>query len=509
MLSRAILSIDAGTTGTRAAFVLEDGGIRSLEYRPLAVEARGDSIVEQDAQLILDRTLDACRAVLGRAGDEEVEPVAVALAAQRATGILWDTSTGQALVPAVVWQDTRHAATLRRLGDEWDRMLSARVGRRSGVHSVYLWAAGKLREVPEVARARAENRLAFGTIDSWLHWHLTGGSGLPVVSATHATASGGYRLAAHDYERDWIEALGFPVELLPELRQDADDFGHTDAGVLGVVLPIRAVVGDQPAGVVGLGCLTQGLAACIHGTGSFVDLLLGDEQPQNPGLLPGTLTVIARRTGDVSRFAVETYTPATGSALGWACGPLGLFESAKAVSELAATVRSAGGVAFLPALTGLRTPVMEPAARGSLSGLSLSTTRAELAYAVLEGIAHSVVSSAEANETVAGVRTTEVVVGGGLAASDPLVQQQADLLGVSVRRMKDTHAASLRGAAFLAGSGGMLWPSLEAAAATLTTDRMFEPGLSDDERLERRRKWSLMIERELAMVDAERERSDR
>jgi glycerol kinase len=152
---------------------------------------------------------------------------------------------------------------------------------------------------------------------------------------------------------------------------------------------------------------------------------------------------------------------------------------------------------------------MEPAARGSLSGLSLSTTRAELAYAVLEGIAHSVVSSAEANETVAGVRTTEVVVGGGLAASDPLVQRQADLLGVSVRRMKDTHAASLRGAAFLAGSGGMLWPSPEAAAATLKTDRMFEPGLSDDERLERRRKWSLMIERELAMVDAERERSDR
>src|SRR5690606_12945517 len=127
--------------------------------------------------------------------------------------------------------------------------------------------------------------------------------------------------------------------------------------------------------------------------------LLGDEQPQNPGLLESTLTVIARRTAGVSRFAVETYTPATGSALGWVCGSLGLVESPGALSELAATVPSAGGVAFVPALTGLRTPVMEPAARGSFSGLSLSTTRAELAYAVLEGIAQSVVSSAEANET--------------------------------------------------------------------------------------------------------------
>lgn len=499
MLTRAVLSVDAGTTGTRAAYVTDDGSVHSLEYRALAVNALGDGMVEQDARLILESTLDACRTVIERARNQGTSLVAVALAAQRASAVLWDTATGEPLVPAVVWQDSRNATLLRELGAHWDPLLNERVGRRSGVHSVYLWAAQKLRTVPEIALAHREKRLAFGSVESWLLWNVADRA-VPVASATQATAAGAYRLADHEYEADWVQALGFPPELLPQLREDADDFGTTDEGVLGISIPIRAALGDQPAGAIGLGCLSPGRAACIHGTGSFVDLMLGGRQPANPGIYPGSLTVVARRLNGASEFAIETYTPATGAALGWVCGSLGWFESAKTVSELAATVPSANGVVFVPALTGLRTPAMEPAARASLSGLSMATTRTEVAFAVLEGIAHSVVSSSEANERVAGLTTDEITVGGGLATSDPLMQLQADLTGVPARRLRDTHAATLKGAAFLAASDGTLWSSLEEAATTLATDRVFVPKLNEDDRLERRSVWNLKIEQELASV---------
>ncbi|MGB3376193.1 MAG: FGGY-family carbohydrate kinase [Microbacterium sp.] len=500
MTRQAILSIDAGTTGTRAAYVLADSSIHAMEYRRLGVDARGGGVVEQDASRILDSTLDACRAVIAHAADDGVQLVALALAAQRATGILWDTVTGHPLAPAVVWQDSRNASLLGQLGSTWDPLLIERVGRRSGVHSVYLWAAQKLRDAPDVRRAHAERRLAFGTVDSWLQWHLVGGrSGeRAVVSATHATAAGAYRLEDHVYELEWIEATGLPAELLPEIREDADDFGCTDPGLLGVALPIRAAVGDQPAGVIGLGCRSRAVAACIHGTGSFADLMLGDELPVNPGRYQGTQMVVAQRSHGRSTFAAETYTPTTGAALDWACDTAGLFESPKAVSQLASTVRSSRGAAFVPALTGVRTPVMEPAARASFTGLSLSTTRAEIALAVLEGIAHSVTASARANESAAGLRASEIIVGGGLAASDPLVQLQADLHGIPVRRLRDTQSASIRGAAFLAGADGLLWSSMDAAVATLSTDRVCEPSISADEREARNDQWSTRVHQELA-----------
>lgn len=493
---KVILAIDEGTSGTRAATVSADGRVSCLEYVPLQVQTPRPGVVEQDADAILQKTMDVCRRAIARAQGEGQEIAALAIATQRATAVLWDTRTGRALVPAMVWQDTRYVDELDRLAPQWDRPLLAQAGRPVGVRSLYLWAAHHLRETPQVAEAWRERRLAFGTVDSWLLWHFSQRREC-VTTPTNATSAGAYVLAGHRYYLDWLATLGFPAELLPGLRQDADDFGRTRPEVLGIDVPILASVGDQHAGAVGLGCLDRGQAMCVHGTGSFVDLIIGPEPPVNSGLFEGSLTMTARRQDGVSHFAVETFVATTGSALNWVCEKLKWFKDAREISALAATVDSSRGVTFVPALTGLRVPRMEAAARASLTGVSMATTQVEVAYAILEGIAHSVASCIEADEEVSGVRVSELVVGGGLSGSDALLQIQADLIGIPIRRMQEADRASLRGAAFLAGSSGLLWDSLQEARKTTVTEAVFEPLLAGCERRRRRALWHSRVASEL------------
>lgn len=498
-LRSAILAIDEGTSGTRAAIVDASGHVSCLDYLPLSVDSPRPGVVEQDANAILDKTLTVCRATLLQAREQGVHIVALALATQRATAVLWDTHTGRALVPAMVWQDTRHADELDRLAADWDRVLVPRVGRPAGVRSPYLWAVHQMRTSPAVAEARRTGRLAFGTIDTWLMWHLSDARAC-MTTPTNATSASAYLLDEHRYFNDWLDALHFPRELLPTLREDADTFGRTRADVLGIDVPILACAGDQFAGAIGLGCVERGQAMCVHGTGSFVDLLTGDTRPSagGSGAPDGTLAMTARRQGGVSHYSLETFVATTGSALRWVCEKLRWFDDPAQISALAGTVPSARGVTFVPALTGLRVPRMEPNARALLSGISIATTQAEVAYAVLEGIAHSVASCMEANQAVAGTRISELIVGGGLAGSDMLLQIQADVSGVPVRRIREGDRASLRGAAFLAGASGLMWASLDAARATLVTDAVFEPSIDVGSRQCRRATWHARIASELA-----------
>ncbi len=491
-----ILAIDEGTSGTRAAVVAADGHVSCLEYMALQVDAPRPGVVEQDANAILEKTIAVCRATIARAQLEQLQIVALGLATQRATAVLWDTRTGRALVPAMVWQDTRYVSELNALAPAWDKTLIEQVGRPAGVRSPYLWAARHLHDTPAVAEAFRENRLAFGTIDTWLLWHLSS-ERTCVTTPTNVTSASAYVLAEHRYHLGWLDALGFPAALLPALRQDADDFGRTRPEQLGIDVPILACAGDQLAGAAGLGCLDRGQSMCVHGTGSFVDLMTGPELPARAGLYDGTLTMTARRQHHVSHLSVETFVATTGSALNWVCEKLRWFESAKQISALAATVDSARGVTFLPALTGLRVPQMQPEARASLTGVSIASSQAEVAYAILEGIAHAVASCIEANEEVAGVKVSELIVGGGLSGSDALLQIQADLTGMPIRRMRETDRASLRGIAFFAGSSGLLWESLQQARATNETDAVFEPRLGASERGERRALWHARVASEL------------
>ncbi|MCM2504319.1 FGGY family carbohydrate kinase [Aureimonas altamirensis] len=501
MLQQAILAIDEGTSGTRAALVRADGGVTAPAYAPLKVTTPRHGVVEQDADALLETTLTMCRKVIASAPAEGLEIAALALTTQRATGVLWDTETGRSLVPAMVWQDTRFSEELKALSPHWDRALIERAGRPIGARAIYLWAARHMRNTPCVSDALKKNRLAFGTVDSWLLWHLSEVRQV-VTTPTNATSCGAYDLRTHSYIDEWLRAQEFPEELLPVLREDADDFGHTRRDILGMRVPIMASMGDQLAGLVGLGCHDSGQAMCVHGTGSFVDLVIGQERPARPGAFEATFTMTAWRKGGRSNLAVETYAATTGSALNWLCNDMRWFDDARQISALAAMADGARGIRFVPTLTGLRQPVMEPAARASLTGLSMTHTREELAYAVLEGIAHSVVSCVEADELVAGKRMHELVAGGGLSSSDPLLRMQADLGGVPVRRMPDAERASLRGTAFMAGARGLMWSDLSEARSTLPRGETFEPSLSDDERLARRAGWQAAISDEIGRTRA-------
>ncbi|WP_398472367.1 FGGY family carbohydrate kinase [Tardiphaga sp.] len=495
-LKDVILAIDEGTSGTRAATVSADGEVSCLEYLPLEVDTPRPGVVEQDANAILEKTVAACRATIAQASQSGLRIVAMAIATQRATAVLWDKDTGRALVPAMVWQDTRYVGELNKLAPVWDTILATQVGRAGGVRSPYLWAARHIRETPEIAKAFAEKRLGFGTVDTWLLWHLTRDR-IYVTTPTNATSAGAYVLAEHRYQRDWLNALAFPQALVPELRSDADDLGRTNSDLLGIDVPILASMGDQHAGAIGLGCLDRGQAMCIHGTGSFVDLIIGPEQPVKAGLFAGTTTMVARRRKNQSQFAVETFAATTGSALDWVCEKLRWFDNATEISRFAAEVQSSGGVTFIPALTGLRTPDMQPNARASLTGISMASTRPEVAYAILEGIAHSVASCLESDRDVSGVDIAELIVGGGLSASDPLLQMQADLIGVPIRRKPNTARATLRGAAYLAGSSGLFWDDIPRSTAFAAEEQVFEPKMRAAMRDERRALWHARITSEL------------
>lgn len=277
--------------------------------------------------------------------------------------------------------------------------------------------------------------------------------------------------------------------------------GTTRADRVGVEVPVLAALGDQHAALVGLGCTAAGAASVVHGTGSFVDLVTGDAPPSGPTAYEATLTLAGWRRHARTTYAVETFSATTGSALDRLCDQLGWFDDAAQISALAATAAGSGGLVFLPALTGLRSPVLDPRVRGGLFGLTTASTRAELAHAVLEGIAHSVVTNLECDVAVAGTAPVEVVVGGGLSASDPLLQMQADLTGLPMRRRPGANAASLCGAAFLAGADGLFWADLDAATAVLDPGTVFEPRIDATERAERRAAWTARVATELSITD--------
>lgn len=496
---QAILGIDEGTSGTRSALIAPDGSSFAAHYEALSVFSTRHNVVEQDANILLEKTLEVCGKTIAAAKDANVDIAAIAIATQRATGVLWDTETGLALVPAMVWQDSRYAEFLKPLAAQWDSRLISQTGRPVGGRAIYLWAARHIQDTPIVRDAFQQRRLAFGTIDSWLLWHLSEDKTV-VTTPTNATSAGAYILGQHRYLTDWIEAQDFPPELLPVLKQDADDFGYSRQDVLGIRVPIKASCGDQLGGLIGLGCHNKGQAMCLHGTGSFVDLMLDKDLPQKPGLHEATFTLTAWRRQDQSRFAVETYSTTTGAAINFLCKTMGWFMDAAEINHLAGTVSTANGLSFMPTLTGLRHPNVIPEGRASVIGLSMAHSRAHLAYAVLEGIAHSVVSCAEASADVAGIAIHEVIVGGGLSTSDTLLRLQADLSGTPVCRSAGQDHASLRGAAFLAGCDGLFWNDLTEAQAVLPAGAFFSPQISDGERQDRRARWQALLSEEVARV---------
>ncbi|MCB5909523.1 FGGY family carbohydrate kinase [Streptomyces pinistramenti] len=487
---RGVLAIDEGTTGTRAGVVLDSGAAPEVFYRAIEVSHPDDRSVEQDPMEIWTATLDVARRAVARAREDGIEIAAAALSTQRATAMLWDKVTGRPLLPAVVWQDRRYAQELTAYEAQWDAVLLARQGRPVGARAPFLWAARQIAAHPEVAAAHRAGRLVFGTVDTWLIWRLTGGA-VHATTPTNAASTGGYLLSRHAWDEEWIGRLGFPLDLLPELRSDDGGFGTTDPDALGIRVPLAASMGDQHAALIALGGLAAGQGMCMYGTGAFVDAATGTTPALPRPDITGVLAQPGRRQGDVSHYSLEAYTSTAGSALRWLCDDLGLFASPKELGEEAGRVPTRPGRTprFVPALAGVRTPVWHPEATAALTGLTLATTRADLARAVLDGIAHSVCDLIDGVADTMGAPFTRLRIGGGVSGSDPLMQIQADLTGLPLERVADSATASLRGTAYLAGVAQGLWSSLEEAVEAQPHGRIFEPSIDARERTAQRADW--------------------
>ena len=459
----AILAVDAGTTGVTALVVAAEGPdagtVVAARTCDVPQSFPADGWVEHDLGEIWAATLAACRAAIEEAG---LPIAAVGITNQRETACFWDRETLGSARPAIVWQDRRTAGlceTLRAAGHE--PLVRASTGLRLDPY----FTATKIAWVREHDRRTwaqvVEGRVAIGTIDSYLVARMSRGLD-HVTDHTNASRTLLYDLHAGAWSQELCDLFGVPMSALPEIVPSFGVVSRTDPSIfLGLDVPIAGIAGDQQAALVGQGGVTAGAAKCTYGTGSFLLLHTGKAVRHSD---TGLLSTVALGTPDGSRtFAVEGAVFVTGSAVQWLRDGLGIIERSSDIESLAASVPDAGGVVFVPALTGLGAPEWDPHARGLIIGISRGTTAAHIARATLEAIAFEVADIVELMRDEAGTTVQTLRIDGGAAANDLLCQLQADALGIPIDRSAELQTTGL-GAALLAGAGIGAWDLAQAAA---------------------------------------------
>ncbi|MFT7722533.1 MAG: glycerol kinase GlpK [Roseateles sp.] len=484
----ALLALDQGTSSSRALVFDRAGRLLAVAQRELAQHYPQPGWVEHDAGEIWAGQLACAREAVARAG---VRPAAIGITNQRETTVLWDRRTGEPLHRALVWQDRRTAALCEQMKHQG---LEPRIRALTGLVLDPYFSATKLRwlldQVPG-ARARAERgELAFGTVDSWLLWQLTGGR-------VHATdVSNASRTLLFDIHRGgWSDELlalfDIPRALLPEVLPSAGAYGV--AGEFGV--PIAGVAGDQQAALFGQAALAPGQAKNTYGTGCFLLMHTG---AQAHASTQGLITTRAAQAGSAAQYALEGSVFVGGAVVQWLRDGLGAIRDSREVQALALSVPDTGGVMFVPAFAGLGAPYWRPDARGALLGLTRGTTQAHIARAALESIAFQSAAVLNAMNADVGVaRLTELRVDGGASANDLLMQFQADLLGIPVLRPRVIETTAL-GAALLAGLGAGVYASADEIGALWQLERAFEPRMSRDEAGARLAQWDRAVRQVLA-----------
>ncbi len=486
-----ILALDQGTTSSRAILFDREGSIAAVaqkEFRQIFPQA---GWVEHDPHEIWASQLGVAVEVLGRSGVRPHDIAALGITNQRETTVVWDRETGAPIHNAIVWQDRRTADHCERLKADGAGPM---VQQKTGLLIDAYFSATKVRwildHVPG-ARARAvAGKLAFGTVDSWLIWKLTGGTE-HVTDVTNASRTMLFDINRLEWDDELLRLFDIPRSLLPEVRQSAADFGRTTAqSGLGAVA-IAGVAGDQQAALFGQMCRTPGMSKNTYGTGCFL--------LQNVGRKPivsrhQLVTTIAWTIDDRTEYALEGSVFIGGAVVQWIRDGLRLIRHAAEIEPLAASVPDNGGVYLVPAFAGLGAPHWDPFARGAILGITRGTTAAHLARAALESIALQVADLLDAMRRDAAIAVTELRVDGGAATDNLLMQMQANFLGAPVVRPKITETTAL-GAAYLAGLSVGFWKSLTDIAAQWQIDRRFEPQLSADETAAIRAQWTTAVER--------------
>ncbi len=487
-----ILAIDQGTTGTTCLVFDAGAQLAGRAYREFEQHFPKPGWVEHDAAEIWDTTRAVALEALDDAGGSAGDLQAIGITNQRETVCVWDPKTGEPLHRALVWQDRRTAARcdeLRAAGEE------PLVRTRTGLVLDPYFSATKiewlLANVDGLRERAADGRAAFGTIDAWLVFKLTGEHRTDVTNASRTML---YDIGRGDWDDELLELFGgVPRASLPEVLPSIGEFGTVRDGALGEGndgVPVAGIAGDQQAALYGQGCLDAGLGKNTYGTGSFVLLNSGDSVPTAP---PGLLATIAWGIGDRTIYALEAAIFVTGAAVQWLRDGLGIIDAAAETEDLAASLESNDGVYFVPALTGLGSPHWDPYARGTIVGLTRGATRAHIARATLEAMAFQTVDAVQAMDRVAAKPLEELRADGGATANRWLMQFQADVLGTPVAVAEIAETTAL-GAALLAGVGVGAWTQSDVAARDGERAR-YEPRMGDDERYALIDEWRRAVRR--------------
>jgi glycerol kinase len=488
-----ILALDQGTTGTTVVAVGTDGEVKGKGYREITQHYPRPGWVEHDPEEIWHSVLDATADALHAARTGAADVHAVGITNQRETLVLWDRKSLRPLHKAIVWQDRRTADVCKQLraGGLEDKVRDT-TGLVIDPYFTATKLAWALKNVPDAAHAAA------GTVDSWLVARLSNGRD-HVTDASNASRTLLFDIRKGAWSAEMAELFGVSLEVLPEVRPSSAEISRTDPDVFGGVrAPISGIAGDQQAALFGQACLRPGMAKNTYGTGSFVLAQTGAKPTFSRS---GLLTTVAwRRDGGLS-YALEGAIFITGASLQWLRDGLGLIGQAAEAGPIAASVPDAGGVFLVPAFVGLGAPHWDAYARGTIVGLTRGTGRAHLVRAAVEAMAYQTRDVVQAMEGDLGQSLTELRVDGGAAVMDVLCQFQADLLGIPVRRPKQTETTAL-GAAFLAGLGAGVWSSDTDVERLWQLDRSFEPAMPKDEADRLQAEWRRAVERSLGWATA-------
>jgi glycerol kinase len=489
-----ILVVDQGTTSTRS-IVFDDQARRvAIAQAEFAQHYPAPGWVEHDPEDIWRDVLATARSAIDASGVGASGIAAIGITNQRETAVIWDRATGAPIHNAIVWQDRRGVEACRRLkADGVEELIRDRTGLLIDPYFSATKVAWMLDTVPG-ARARAERgELAFGTIDSFLLWRLTGGA-VHATDVTNASRTMLFDIHRNRWDADLCELLRVPMAILPVVHDNAHLFGTTDTALFGAPIPIAGMAGDQQAALFGQACFDPGMAKSTYGTGCFLLLNTGTEAITSRHRL---LTTPAYRLDGRTTYALEGSIFVAGAAVKWLRDGLGVITHASQTDDLATQVPDSHGVYMVPAFVGLGAPYWEPDARGAIFGLTLGATGAHLARAALESVAYQTMDLVEAMSADGGGRPAILRVDGGMAANDWLCAFLANMIATPVERPGDLETTA-RGAAFHAGLATNVWSGLDMLKGLWSRERCFEPVMDDETRAPLVAGWRDAIRRTLA-----------
>jgi glycerol kinase len=491
-----ILSLDQGTTSSRAILFDHAGSIVAVAQKEFPQIFPKPGWVEHDPRDIWSSQAGVAAEVLTKASVGAADVAAIGITNQRETTLVWDRFTGKPIYNAIVWQDRRTAGACDRLRA---RKLDRVIRKKTGLVIDAYFSATKVQWILQNVRGARERAkvgdLAFGTVDSWLIWNLTGGK-VHVTDASNASRTMLYDISKGDWDDQLLKLFGVPRSMLPEVRSSSEVYGMTN--LLGTPIPIAGIAGDQQAALFGQACTKPGMAKNTYGTGCFMLMNTGTKRIASKNNL---LTTVAWRIGDRTEYALEGSIFIAGAVVQWLRDGLEFFRSAAEVEALAASVSNTGGVYLVPAFAGLGAPHWDQYARGTIVGLTRGTTKAHLALAALEGIVLQVMDVLKAMEADAGIKLKELRVDGGASANDLLMQLQADMLNVPVVRPKIAETTAL-GAAYLAGLAVGFWKNQADIARQWQVDKRFKPAMKTAARSKITKGWERALSRAKAWEEA-------